>query len=175
MKRTLILLILGFIQFNLLAQSSYTSRKGSKFFPGHLDIVITIDNDNIRYELFNHWYSHAYAELRQMTISLDSLESFNINHDTIKIELKNEKIKLVDKKYRLSRKVKHRQLCTSPDIMRKISFACEVSSKYENIRHFDLYKREDYKLTEKEFENLVEKNLQNRIKKQHANQPPQNI
>ena len=168
MKRTLIFLIIGFIQFNLLAQTSYTSRKGSKFFPGHLDIVITVDSENLRYELFNHWYSQAYAELRQMTISLDSLESFNLNNDTIGIELLNEKIKLVDKKYGLNRKVKHRRLCAHPEKMRKISFAYEISRKYEYIRHFELYEREDFKLPEEEFENLVKKNLKEKIKERHA-------
>jgi len=38
---------------NLLGfgQENYTSRKGSKFFPGHLDISITIDKNELRYEL----------------------------------------------------------------------------------------------------------------------------
>ena len=43
--------------------------------------------------------------------------------------------------------------------MRKISYAYKVSSGYENIRHYDLYKSEDLNLTEDEFKKKVIENL----------------
>ncbi|MFN2430474.1 MAG: hypothetical protein ABR574_10690, partial [Cryomorphaceae bacterium] len=145
-------------------QETYTSRKGPKFFPSHLDIAITVDSNQIRYELFDHWYSWSYAELRQITIPLDSLEMLNNQNDSITIELLNNKIKLIDKRYRLKRKIKHRNLCASPETIRKISFAYEVSSKQEDLRHFELYEREDLELNEKEFKELVMKNLKEKRK-----------
>src|SRR5690606_33482568 len=134
-------------------------RKGSKFFPGHLDIVITVDNKNVRYELFNHWYSFSYAELRQITIPLDSLNEFNQKNDSIKIELHKGKLKLTDKKYRLSRKIKHKSLCASASTMRKISFAYRLSSEHKDIKHFELYEREDLNLDEEVFKKKVMEKL----------------
>lgn len=159
---TILLLIL--LQLHGYSQDTFTSRKGSKFFPGHLDIVITINNKNLRYELFNHWYSLSYAELRQITIPLDSLKEFNQNNDSIKIELRNGRVKLVDKKYRLSRRIKHRNLCASVSTMRKISFATKLSREHKDIRHFDLYNREDLALDEEEFKKKVMENLKEKTK-----------
>jgi hypothetical protein len=163
MKILLAILFFAFSQTVLFAQETFTSRKGSKFFPGHLDIVITLDSNKLRYELFNHWYSRSYAELRQLTIQLDSLEMFNNGNDSIKIELQNNKVKLIDKKYSLKRKIKHRRLCASTETMRKISFAYKVSSRHEGVRHFALYEPEDLNLSEKEFEQVVLKNLKEKL------------
>lgn len=159
MKYSLILICL--ITLNLLGfgQENYTSRKGSKFFPGHLDISITIDKNELRYELFNHWYTGSYAELRQITIKLDSLEKFNLSNDTIAITILKNKVHLTDKKFRINKNLKHRKLCTSIENMRKISYAYKVSSSFEIIRHYDLYKSEDLNLTEDEFKKKVIENL----------------
>lgn len=152
------------LQLNSYSQDTFTSRKGSKFFPGHLDIVVTVNNKNVRYELFNHWYSLSYAELRQITIPLDSLNEFNQKNDSIKIELHNGRVKLVDKKYRLSRRIKHGNLCASASTMRKISFAYKLSSKHKDIRHFELYNHEDLKLDEEDFKKKVIKKLKEKTK-----------
>ena len=164
MKIKFIIIILTFIQFNGFSQNIFTSRKGTKFFPGHYDIVITVDSKSVRYELFNHWYSWAYAENRQLTIPLDSINSFNQKNDTIKIKLYKRKVKLIDKKYRLSRNVRHRSLCTSVQTMRKISFACILSSENKDIRHLELFDREDLKLNEEEFKRKVIEKLKEKIK-----------
>jgi len=155
------LITICLITFNLLGfgQENYTSRKGSKFFPGHLEISITIDKNELRYELFNHWYTGSYAELRQITINLDSLEKFNLSNDTIAITIFQNKVHLTDKKFRTNKNIKHRKLCTSVENMRKISYAYKVSSGYENIRHYDLYKSEDLNLSEDEFKKKVIENL----------------
>ena len=149
---------------NGFAQDTFTSRKGSRFFPGHLDIVITVDTKFIRYELFNHWYSRSYAECRQITIPLNGINTFNQSNDTIKIELRKNKVKLVDKKYRLSRNIRHKNLCASSAIMRKIAFAYTISNHYKDIRHFELYEDEDLRLNEEEFKEKVYKNLAKRTK-----------
>jgi hypothetical protein len=159
MKIKLTIIFLTLIQLSSYSQDTFTSRKGSKFFPGHLDVVITVDNKNVRYELFNHWYSLSYAELRQITIPLDSLNEFNQKNDSIKIELYKGKVKLTDKKYKLSRKIKHRNLCASPSTMRKISFAYKLSSEHKDIRHFELYEREDLNLDEEVFKKKVMEKL----------------
>jgi hypothetical protein len=72
MKIILSIMFLTLLQLYGFSQETFTSRKGSKFFPGHLEVVITVDSKNVRYELFNHWYSLSYAELRQITIPLDT-------------------------------------------------------------------------------------------------------
>jgi hypothetical protein len=165
-KAKLLFLLFAIFLFNSFSfgQTVYTSRIGSKFFPGHNDIVITIENDSVRYELFNHWYTSSYAELRQMKISLDSLEFFNANNDTIQIKVYDNTIWLVDKKYRINKKIKHKKLCASPEKMRKISFAYKISSSYEDIRHYELYTDDDLNLSETEFEKKVIENIK-RIEK----------
>lgn len=164
MKIQLTIILLAIFQLTCFSQENFTSRKGPKFLPGHLDIVITVDNNNLRYELFNHWYSFSYAEYRQITIPLDSLKEFNQNNDSIKIELRKNKVKLVDKKYHLNRKIKHRNLCASVQTMRKISFAYKLSREHQNLRHFALYQREDLKLGEEEFKKKVIENLKEKTK-----------
>lgn len=114
--------------------------------------------------MFNHWYSWSYAEYRQMTIPLDSINTFNQSNDTIKIELRKNKVKLVDKKYRLTRNIRHKNLCASSATMRKISFAYKISTQYKDIRHFELYEREDLKLDEEAFKKNVYENIAKRTK-----------
>ena len=155
------LLLLHFYSYS---QDTFTSRKGSKFFPGHLDVVITVDDKNVRYELFNHWYSLSYAELRQITIPLDSLNEFNQKNKSIKIEIHKNEVKLTDRKYRLSRKMKHKNLCASASTMRKISYAYRLSSKHKNIRHFELYERVDLDLEEDVFKKKVMQKLVEKTK-----------
>lgn len=162
MKYSLILICLIILNLLGFGQENYTSRKGSKFFPGHFDISITIDKNELRYELFNHWYTGSYAELRQITIKLDSLERFNFSNDTITISILKNKVHLTDKKFRINKNVKHRKLCTSTVRMRKISYAYKVSSDFKNIRHYDLYKSEDLNLSEDEFKKKVIENLNNK-------------
>lgn len=167
MRIILTITLLTVLLFDSFSQETFTSRKGSKFFPGHLDIVITVDSKNVRYELFHHWYVKSYEEYRQMTIPLDRLDVFNHTNDTIKIELNKGNVKLIDKKYRLSRKVKHRNLCTSVSTMRNISFAYKLSHEYENIRHFEeLYHYEDLQLEEEMFKQKVMERLNEKTKEQ---------
>ncbi len=54
-------------------------------------------------------------------------------------------------------------MCTSTENMRKISYAYKVSSQYENVRHFELYKWDDLNLTEDEFKKIVTENLNKKI------------
>lgn len=164
MKIILTVLFLVLFQFNSYSQNTFTSKKGSKFFPGHLEIVITIDDKNVRYELFNHWYSSSYAELRQIIIPLDSLDKFNQSNDSIKIILHKGKVKLIDKRYGLSKSIKHKHLCASASTMRKISFAYKQSSRYKDIKHFDLYSVEDLELDEEEFKKKVLEKLKEKTK-----------
>ncbi|WP_410877852.1 hypothetical protein [Myroides sp. DW712] len=68
----LLLTLLG--TFTLQAQEQvFTSHKGPKFLPGHYDITITVHNDTLKYELFNHWYSRSYAQLRNVSIPLSDI------------------------------------------------------------------------------------------------------
>ena len=159
MKRTIIFFIFVIVYSMSYGQHRYTSRIGSKFFPGHADIVITVEGNTIRYEMFNHWYVSSYAELRQITIRLDSLDLFNERNDTIIIKILNNKIHLIDKSFRINKKIRHKKLCASPETMRKISYAYKVSEKYNRIRHYELYKREDFELSENEFKKRVDENL----------------
>ena len=159
MKHFFIYIFLISLNLNGFGQENYTSRIGSKFFPGHLDIVMTLDNNVIRYELFNHWYSGSYAELRQISIKKDSLELFNQSNDTISFNLLDNTIHLIDKRFGINKKIRHKKLCTSPENMRKISYAYKVSSKNGKVSHYDLYNWEDLKLSEEEFIKIVNDNM----------------
>ena len=158
MKHLLIIVLITF-QFVSNGQNIYTSRKGSKFFPGHLDIVVTVDKNYLRYELFNHWYAGSYAELRQISIPLDSLKKFNLSNDSIVINILDKKIQLTDKKFNIHKRIRHRKLCISPENMRNISYAYKVSTQYKDTRHYELFNWEDLKLTEEEFRKKVDDNL----------------
>jgi hypothetical protein len=163
MRFALIFLILISFQLLSFGQTTYTSRIGSKFFPGHLDIVVSVDNGVLRYELFNHWYAGSYAELQQMKIKLDSLNMFNQSNDSISIKILDNKIQLKDKRYRINKKVKHKNLCASPEKMRKISFAYRIST-INGLGPHTLYSWDDLNMTELEFEKQVMINL-DKIKK----------
>lgn len=163
MKNIILISLLLLFSASSFSQKTFTSRKGTKFFPGHQDIAITVTDSTVRYELFNHWYVMSYAELRQMTISKDSLDFYGNLNDSLQIKLSDKYVKLIDKRYKLNRKVKRTRLCVSPDMMRKISFAYSQSMKYDYIRHYELYKDEDLDLSEEDFKKLVIINLEKRI------------
>ncbi|MDG1148638.1 MAG: hypothetical protein P8N52_10070 [Crocinitomicaceae bacterium] len=146
-------------------QETFTTRKGSKFFPGHLHMVINVDSTGIHYQLFNHWYSLSYAQYRDVKIPISELENYGEQNDTLRIIVADNKIKLVDKRNKLNRKVKHQSLCASVETMRKISYANSIAEKHENMRHFHLYEREDLTMAEEDFRTLVDQNLKKEMKK----------
>lgn len=167
MKNFSLLLIFASIHLTSPGQSMYSSRIGSKFFPGHLDLVISINEGYLRYELFNHWYTRSFAELRQFAIPLDSLDLYNKSNDTLNFNVDHDKIYLIDKRFNIEKNIKHQKLCSSVDNMRKISFAYKVSRRYEDLHHYDLYKTEDLILDENGFKIKVLENLQKIIKTKH--------
>lgn len=139
-------------------EKTFTSRKGSKFFPGHYDMQFTLEKDSLRYQLFNHWYSGCYAELRQFTIPISGLEKFNHQNDSLNFIIRNNKVYVVDKKYGLKKHIKHRKLCADAERMRKISFANQLS-KENNLKPNALYLYSDLKLEEDKFYSKVRSNL----------------
>lgn len=151
------------------SQETYTARKGSRFFPGHLHMVISVDSSEIHYQLFNHWYSLSYAQLRDIKIPSSELEKYGEQNDTLTIIVLDNKVQLIDKKNKLDKKIKHQRLCASVETMRKISYANSIAEKHEDMIHFHLYEHDDLKLTEEEFIKLIDKNLEEEIKKRHAN------
>ena len=151
------------------SQETYTARKGSRFFPGHLHMVMKVDSTEIHYQLFNHWYSLSYAQYRDIKIPISELAKYGEQNDTLTIIILDNKIKLIDKKNKLNKKVKHQKVCASVETMRKISYANSIAEKQEVMMHFHLYEREDLGLTEEKFKKLVDKNLEEEIKKRHAN------
>ena len=157
MKYLLTLFIL-IITINASTQEVYSAKKCSRLFPGHAHVLITVDTENIHYELFNHWYSLSYAQYRDLIIPLHELQEFNSNNDSIQLEIFDKKVKLVDERYGLKKNVKHQKQCASTEDMRKISYACEITSE-TNIKHFQLYDREELFLSEEEFEELVDSRL----------------
>lgn len=163
MKNILLISLLLLISTSLFSQKTFTSRKGTKFFPGHQDIAITVTDSTVRYELFNHWYVMSYAELRQITIPKDSLDFYGNSNDSLQLKLSDKYVKLIDKRYKLNRKIKRTRLCVSPEMMRKISFAYSQSMKYDYVRHYELYEDENLDLCEEDFRKIVVTNLKKRI------------
>jgi len=163
MKNIILIYLLLLVSASSFSQETFTSRKGTKFFPGHQDMAITVTDSTVRYELFNHWYVMSYAELRQLTISKDSLDFYGNSNDTLQIKLTDKYVKLIDKRYKLTRKVKRTRLCVSPETMRKISFAYSQSLKYDNIGPHGLYEDHDLDLSEEKFKKVVIKNLNETI------------
>jgi len=143
------------ISLNFFGQEKiYTSRKGLKIFPGHLEIVITLKKNYLKYELFNHWYTGSYAKLRDLEIPINEIQKQN----NINFEIVKNGIYLKDEKYHINKKIKTKNLCTSLEKMRKISYAYEIAQK-NKLKHFELYDTEDLKLSEEEFYNKVNENL----------------
>lgn len=163
MRFALIALVL--FSFHLLSfgQKIYTTNIYPRFLPGHLHIVVTIDRNFIRYELFNHWYSGRYAELRQVIINPDSLDLLNKSSDSLTIKILGDKVQVRDKRYGINKKFRNKNLCASPETMRKISFAYKLSSK-NGLDSHALYTEDDLKLNEIEFGKKVIANLDKFIK-----------
>lgn len=159
MKKLIGLIFLLMIYLNsTYSQEMYTAKKGSRFFPGHLHAVITVDSTMLSYELFNHWYVGSYAQERDITIPLSDVEGFNSRDNSIKLEVLPNKVKLKDKKYGFNKKVKDQKLCASVQSMRNISYAVEVTND-NDISHFQLYEDEDLSLSEEAFKELVNAKL----------------
>ena len=148
------------VSFTSFSQETYTGRKGSRFFPGHLHIVIGVDSTELHYQLFNHWYSLSYAQYRDIKIPISELDNYGMKNDTLRILMLDNKIKLVDKRNKLDRKINHQMACASIETMRKISYANSVAEKHEGMKHFQLYGHDDLKLTEEDFINLIDKNVE---------------
>jgi hypothetical protein len=132
-------------------------------------MVIAVDSNEVHYQLFNHWYSLSYAQYRDIKIPISDLAKYNEQNDTLTIVVLDNKIKLIDKRNKLDRKVKHQKLCASVETMRKISYANSIAEKHEDMMHFHLYERDDLTLTEEKFKKLVDRNVQEEVKKRHAN------
>jgi len=147
--------ILFFLSFNVYAQGqTYKGRKGPDL-PGHLDIVITIYNDTLRYELFNHWYTDSYAELRQITIPINEIST----NDSIIFKINEKSIHLIDEKYGINKQIKQTKRYFSATKMRKISYAHKVASE-NGLMHYNLYTHEDLMLGEDEFYKKINSNLE---------------
>jgi len=164
MTRLFTLILASFIlSTNIYGQyKTYIGRKGLNL-PGHIDIAITIDSDTLRYELFNHWYTDSFEELKQIIIPLKDIKMYDSTNDSITIDLNEEYVYLVDKKYGISQKIKNNKSSVSVERMRKISYAHKIA-KENGLRHFDLYIFEDLKLNESEFRKKAEANLKAIIK-----------
>jgi len=155
-KYILLLTLLG--TFTLHAQEHvFTSRKGPKFLPGHYDITITVQNDTLKYELFNHWYSRSYAQLRNVSIPLSDIHK----KDSITFKMTKKGIHLTDKKFGITKTVRRKNLCDSLENMRKISYAYEIAQD-NNLRHYELFKSADLQLSEAAFRAKVNENLLNK-------------
>lgn len=163
MKYLYLIILITLLGVDCLSQETYTGKKGSRLFPGHLHIVIEVDSSTVKYELFNHWYSWSYVQYRQLTIPLDRLDDFNSNNDSLQIKILDNKVKLIDKRYKLNRKIKHQKICALPSTMRKISYACELTKEHPELRHFELYEREELSLPENEFKRLIKERLAEKI------------
>lgn len=132
-------------------------------------MVITVDSTEIHYQLFNHWYSLSYAQYRDIKIPINELDNFSEQNDTLTIILLNGKIKLVDKRNKLNRKVKNQNLCASLETMRKISYANQIAESYDDLRHYQLYDYDDLELQEEEFQKLIDNNLEEIINQRAHN------
>ena len=157
MKICILALVLFLLSFNIYGQNqTYTGRKGLNL-PGHLDIAITIDDETLRYELFNHWYTDAYTELRQIIIPINDINKYN--SDSIAFKINGNFFHLIDKKYNIDKRLKISKRNTSIEKMRKISYAYKIA-KENGLKHYDLYKRKDLELNENEFYKKVNSTLE---------------
>jgi hypothetical protein len=147
------------------AQEMFTGKKGSRLFPGHWHSVIIVNDEHVHYQLFNHWYSRAYAQLRDTIIPLNEVVSFNKDKSTkstIMLSISKKKIRLIDDVYGIKHSLKRKKLCADLDTMRKISFAYEYSKKNENVHFQELYTQAELELGEEEFKIVVQRNFQNK-------------
>lgn len=147
------------VSYHIFAQQVFKSSRGLRFFPGHDDIYISLDSNYLRYELFNHWYSMSYYERRQMIIPISDLHTFNQDNDSLQILIRKNSITVKDKRYKLHKTVRQRNICASPENMRKISFAYALVKNEKDLRHFELYQWSDLSLSENDFQAKVLENF----------------
>ena len=143
---------------NMYGQNQYIGRIGLDL-PGHLDVAITINNDTLRYELFNHWYTKSYAELRQITIPINEIEKYTSINDSLQFVINEKFIHLIDKKYGINKKIKLEKKYISISYMRKISYAQKIAEE-NGLMHYNLYSDEDLRLNEDDFCKKVNSNLE---------------
>lgn len=160
MKKIVCLLLVVLMVSSGFSQQVYSAKKGPKFMPGHLHTVVEIENDSLRYQLFNHWYASSYKQLRDVRVAVNQLNTFN--SDTLSIYILENSVKLMDKEYKIKGAVKNQKLCASLDEMRKIAFAYSLTERQKGLRHFDLYTQEDLRLPEVQFKIRVEANFKKR-------------
>ena len=164
MKMIFLIVFLNFLHTFCFSQETYSATKGPRFMPGHLHAVITIENKILHYHLFNHWYASSYRQYRDLKIPIEELAHFNETNDTLTITISQGKIKLIDRSYQFKKTIKQQKNCTSLATMRKIAYACQLADQNEQVRHFDLYDRQDLNLSESAFKILVNKNLKKKLK-----------
>ncbi|MNK23689.1 hypothetical protein D3C87_419870 [compost metagenome] len=153
------LLLQGFYLTHVSAQDKiYTGRKGLKFFSGHIEIVVSVSADTLHYDLFDHWYSKSYSQLRDEKIALTDLTIFNLDSQGITITLKGNKVIVRDRQYKINQRLKDKNLCVPVQEMRKIFYAYRVA-KLNSLNNYDLYQNSDLKLSEDDFYRKVDLNL----------------
>lgn len=159
MIRILLWLICFCFCLNSYSQQTFTAKKGSRWFPLHYHAVITVNSDTVHYQLFNHWYSHSYAQYRDIILPVNQLDSIQHYADSLTITIDDDKVMIVDEKYNFKKRIRHQRLCASVSTMRKVSFADSLAQNRNDLRHFLLYEHSDLDLSEDEFRQLVLKNF----------------
>ena len=137
------------------SQRTFTAKKGIRWLPTHYHAVVSIDNDTVHYQLFNHWYSHSYAQYRDVIFPLNELPSIHQKYDSLSLTISADKVKVNDAKYKFKKRVRHQKLCASISTMRKVSFADSLAHGEEGMMHFHLYEDSVLKLPEDEFRRIV--------------------
>lgn len=161
MKQIYFLILCLCFLFKGYAQQEFIGKKGLKIFPGHLHAVVTVTKDSLHYQLFNHWYSKSYEQLRDLKFSVSDLQYFTKTNDTLRVSLENNVVKLNDIQFKLKRALKNKKLCTSVSEMRKIAYAYQISREHAPlIKHYQLFTPESLKLSEEDFKLSAERLLE---------------
>ncbi len=158
MKQILLMIIAVLFCQQIAAQNIYYGHWGSRLFPGHWDVFVTVSEDSIRYEAYNHAYTDWHIEKRKISIPVSDIDRYGTQNDTLQINIEEKRIHIKDGDLdlKLQSKVKAKgSLCR----IRKLAYADKVARENGIKDFWDLYSYENFELTEEEFYAKVDDNL----------------
>lgn len=114
----------------------YFGEKG--FLPGSLTIILEINSDTVSYEIYNHYYTKGFYEIKKGELIL-SENLLNIN-DSIQISIKrNNSIVFNDKSLKLKKILRKNKNISHINYVRNLAFADKKSRLDTNINRWELY------------------------------------
>jgi hypothetical protein len=162
MRLGLLIWLMALLPVYAIPQEIRIDHFGSKLIPGHYEIVLSIDENHVRYELFQHWYYQSYLKVRDLILSVNDSSGFSSEHDSVHVFMKNKHIELIDARYRINKRVRKKAQRESVEVMRNSDFAYRLAENDEKVSFHELFESQDLNLPEEQFQQKVKTEFEKR-------------